>query len=161
MGLFITGFFLYQLFDETLALIIRIIQLGESVCQFTANHKELETINNARILIILTRQRRDFCRVLGNKRRLPQFRFYHRIENFHQQLAVTDLLVEFQTKLASICQQLSMIINIGLTDIAIFEYRVTHGQTLPGAAQVNIAFAILELQTTNHLFCHMTDQLFG
>ncbi len=161
MGLFIACFLFCQLFDETFALVIRIVQLGKSIRQFTTNDKKLETIDNIRVLIVLARQGRHFCRILGNKRRLPEFRLGHRIENFHQQLPVTGPLIKFQTELIGIRQQLIRSVNISLADIAIFKDSITHCQALPGPAQINIALAILELQTADNLLCHMTNQIFG
>ncbi len=56
VSLFITRLFLHQLLDETFTLIIRVVQLGESVRQLTTNDKELKTIDNARVVIVLARQ---------------------------------------------------------------------------------------------------------
>ncbi len=53
---FVASGFFFQLMKETFFLIDRVIQLGESVGQLTADNKQLKPINNVWILIILTRQ---------------------------------------------------------------------------------------------------------
>ena len=56
-GFVIAGFFFLDLLPEALGLILRIVQLGKTIGDFTAADKEFETICDKGILVIAARQR--------------------------------------------------------------------------------------------------------
>lgn len=63
----IARIFSVNLILETLRLIFRIVQLAETVTDFTSADEEFEAVSDFRVFIITTRQRRNFCRVLVMK----------------------------------------------------------------------------------------------
>jgi hypothetical protein len=56
-GLFITGILFRHLGEEALRLVLGIVEFGETVGQFPAADKKLETIGNKGVVIIAPGQR--------------------------------------------------------------------------------------------------------
>ena len=90
---------------------------------------------------------------------MPKLRLGNLIENLGKQLAVADIFIQLETKLCSIREELLTVVHIIGADVTILENSVTHRQALPGAGQVNLTVAVLELETSDHFLSDMADQV--
>ncbi|SBM29952.1 Uncharacterised protein [Klebsiella oxytoca] len=92
-GFVVTGSFRVNLIEETLRLVFRIVQLAKAVTDFTPADEEFKTIGDFRVLVVTTRQRRDFCRIFGDEGWLNQMRFRHFFEDLGHDAAQTPALL--------------------------------------------------------------------
>ena len=74
MGFLVSGRMLCGLGLEALALIERIIQLGKGVGNLASRNIELEPVRQGWIGILPAGERRNFDRIVGDERRLLEFR---------------------------------------------------------------------------------------
>lgn len=68
----ITFVFRTNLILEAFSLIFRIIQLGETVTDFTTADEEFKAVSDERIIIVTTCQRRNLCWIFGDEGWLNQ-----------------------------------------------------------------------------------------
>ena len=80
-GFVVTRRFRINLILEALRLIFCIVQLAKAVADFAATDEEFKAVSDLRVLVVTTRQRRNFCRVFGDEGRLNQVRFRHFFED--------------------------------------------------------------------------------
>ena len=85
-----------HLFDETLFLIYRVVQLRIGIGQFLTVDHQLETLGQCRITAVFLGERRHFHRIVGDKGRLDISTLAELAENLVDKLAFTHRVVDFQ-----------------------------------------------------------------
>ena len=98
-GLVVAGFFILDLCPEALRLDFRVIELGKTVRDFSSGDKQLKTIGDERVRIILARQRRNFGRVLRNECRFAEFMLARYVEYLSLQLAGSVIVLHRDAEL--------------------------------------------------------------
>ncbi len=161
MRFVVASILFHHLLEKTLFLIDGIIELGKGISEFAADNKEFKTIDNLGIFIIFTRQGRNFGRISGNKRRIPQMRFGNGFEDLGEELAVTGRKLDVQAESFADFNHGSVIFEQSRIDIAVLDDRFADGETIPGSPQIDLAAAIADLLGAEDRLRDMADELFS
>ena len=97
-GFVVTRGFLFHLLAETLGLIFSVVQLGETVGDFTATHKELKPLCHEGVIVHAARQRRHLGGVFGNEGGIFQAVFHRLLEDLDLHLAQPVTILERNTQ---------------------------------------------------------------
>ena len=105
--------FRFHLLTEAIGLIFRIVQLGETVADFAAADKEFKAVGDFRVGVVAARQRRNFCRIFGDKGRLDKMAFRGLFKNLSDNATRAPAFLYFDAQRARNGDRFIEIIQIG------------------------------------------------
>ena len=158
--LFVASILGLHLFLEARCLVFRIIQLGETIGDFTPDNEQLKAFRNLRIRIGSTGQRRDFDRVIDDEGRFPALGFGTGFEKLQLQAAQSACL-----------DRLAEVLDLGFEEIGvgqlgIGEFRMlaldslVDGQAMERLGEVKFAALIDEDFLAQRLAGGVAEQAF-
>ena len=129
---------LTKLFEEPFPLVDRIVEFGKPIGDFAACHKELEAIDDLRILRVPPRQGRDVRRVKSDEGGLDQIRFDQLFEQVRQDSPMRGFLLQINAQRLCLFPGFGRIFQNRWIDLPVFEKGLMEAHLLPRRREVDL-----------------------
>jgi len=161
VGLLVSGFALFELHEEAVLLVRRVVELGEGVGDLPAVDVKLEAVHDLGVLRVLPRQRGDLEGVAGHERGLNELFLHGLVEDRHQDLAQRLPVLEKEPALRGLPERPAPVVQGGGVEPRVSDEGLPDGYPAPGGREVQLRPLVGDLQGPEEVPDERGDHLLG